>query len=101
MDSARERSSLRMPKGKSSTRKTRHTREDCADICATGQNGTRRNSHEDEIAGVGWLSGEARSLHPRLHPDAEEAELRIAQGCARSPDEFGRSHDLHSGNRSQ
>jgi small subunit ribosomal protein S12 len=36
-------------------------------------------------------------VHSRLHADAEETELRIAQGGSRSPDQCNRSHHVHPG----
>ena len=47
------------------------------------------------------LPAEARRLHPRLHDDAEEAELGAAQGRARAADERDRGDDLHPGRRPQ
>src|SRR6476661_10392943 len=38
---------------------------------------------------------EARSLHPRLHDDPEEAELGAAQGGQGSPDQPARSDQLY------
>ena len=31
------------------------------------------------------MSAKARGLHPRLHPDPEEAELSPAESCPRAP----------------
>src|SRR5882724_4752122 len=47
------------------------------------------------------MSAEARSLHPRVYPDSQEAELGAAQSRARPVDEWDRSDDLHSGRRTQ
>src|SRR5262245_25120093 len=41
-------------------------------------------------------ASEARRLHPRVHPYAEEAEFGTSEGRARSPDERDGGHHLHS-----
>src|SRR6267378_4714464 len=59
--------------------------DDCADVFAIGKNGTRRNYRQNEVARAGRLPGEARRVHSRVHADAEEAALGVAQSGARSP----------------
>ena len=56
---------------------------------------------QDGEPGLAGMPAEARRLHPRLHPDAQEAELGAAQSRPRSPDQRNRSHDLHSRRRPQ
>ena len=47
------------------------------------------------------MSAKARRLHPRVHLDAQEAELGAAQGRARASHERDRSDHLYPGCRSQ
>ena len=44
----------------------------------------REGSHEECVSGPQAVPAKARRLHPRLHHDAEEAELGAPQGRARS-----------------
>ena len=43
------------------------------------------------------LPAAARCLPSRVHDDAEEAELRVAQGCSRAPDQRAGDQRIHSG----
>ena len=51
--------------------------------------------NEVQVAGDAELAAASRGLHPRLHHDAEEAELRAAQGGQGAADQRLRSHLLH------
>src|SRR5271168_1858361 len=70
--------------------------DDCADVFTTCTNGTREGSGQDEIARARGLPGKARSVHSRVHADAEETELGFAQGRACAFDELCGSDDIHS-----
>src|ERR1700678_3366070 len=52
-------------------------------------------AREEEGAGLAAESAKARRLHPRLHDDAEEAELGVAQGRQGPADQRLRSDRLH------
>src|ERR1700753_1887390 len=56
---------------------------------------------EDEEPGIAVVAAEARCVRSRVHPDAEEAELRVAQGGPRAPHQWHRGDDLHPGRRPQ
>src|SRR5262249_20357270 len=51
---------------------------------------------QDGESGVAGVSAEARGLHPRLHPDPQEAELGATQGGPRPADQWNRGYDLYS-----
>src|SRR5690606_22838570 len=51
--------------------------------------------------GAAELAAEARRLHPRLYDDAEEAELRAAQGGEGAPDQRLRGDRLYPGRGAQ
>src|SRR5689334_15124590 len=53
-------------------------------IQSTGAQGPEVAELQDGLAGAAVLPAEAWRLYPRLHPDAEEAELGAAQSRARS-----------------
>ena len=59
----------------------------------------RRQAEAQQGSGPAAVPAKARRLHPRLHHDAEEAELRAAQGRQGAPDQRLRSADLHSRRR--
>src|SRR5258708_31552768 len=73
----------------------RKKRNDCADVFPTCPDGKRRNHHEDQIACADGLPGKARRVHPSLHADAEETELRAAQGGSRSDRKSTRLNSSH------
>src|SRR5690606_17090432 len=50
-----------------------------------------------EIAPHGGMPPEAWRVHPRLHHDAEEAELGASEGGQDPPDQRLRGHRLHPG----
>src|SRR5579863_10546214 len=52
---------------------------------------------EKEGAGFAAEPAKTRRLHPRLHHDAEEAELRAAQSRQGPADQRLRSHRLYPG----
>src|SRR5579863_9733186 len=60
----------------------RNLRESRAHILATRALRPRTNSRQNKITGAARLSGKARSLHPRVHADAKEAELGTAESRA-------------------
>src|SRR2546430_12811998 len=45
-------------------------------------------------------SAEARGVHAGVHDDAEEAELGVAESCARSADEWVRGDGVHPDRKS-
>src|SRR5260370_28838530 len=75
--------------------------ENCADVFAISTHGPREGPGKDEVACADGLPGKARRVHSRVYTDAEEAELRAAQGCARALDELGRGDHVHSRHRPQ
>ena len=59
------------------------------------------SGRQDQDAGPPRRTAKAGRLHARLHGDAEEAELRPAQGRARAPDQPDGGHGLHPRRRPQ
>src|SRR5579862_4690197 len=68
-----------------------------ADSQSAYSQAARRQGEAQQGPGPAELPAEARRLHARLHDDAEEAELGLAQGGEGSPDQRLRSADLYSG----
>src|SRR5712691_2242369 len=71
-------------------------RENCADVFAISTDGAGEGAGQDEVAGADGLPGKARRVHSRVHANAEETELRVAQGGARAADQFRGSDHVHS-----
>src|SRR5256712_2272851 len=63
--------------------------------------GSRGGAEEVEDARDAGVSSEARRLYPRVHDDAEEAELRPPEGRAGAAHERPRGDLLHPGRRPQ
>src|SRR5579859_6690136 len=76
-------------------------RENCADVFAISTDGAGEGPGKNEVARIDGLPGKARGVHPRVHANAEETELRAAQSGARAADELGGSDHLHSRDRAQ
>src|SRR5260370_6144001 len=76
-------------------------RENCADVFAISTDGAGEGSGQDQVAGADGLPGKARGVHSRVHANAEETELRAAQGGARALDELGRGDHVYSRHRAQ
>src|SRR6266702_2884374 len=68
-----------------------------ADRESTRAQGPSRAEGEGENPCPARGAAEARRLHARLYDDAEEAELRAAQGRPRSADQRDGSRRLHPG----
>src|SRR5579862_938256 len=58
-----------------------------ADVFTISAQWPRTDSSEDQIAGARWVSRKARSMHPRLYADAEEAQLCAAKSGASAADQ--------------
>src|SRR2546428_9761664 len=71
-----------------------------ANYQSAGAEGPRSGAEEIEDARDAGVSPEAGRLHPRVHDDAEEAELRPPEGRARSADEWPRGDVVHPRRRS-
>src|SRR6476620_8748142 len=72
-----------------------------ADIQSVGPQGKNGAELQDGQPGPASFTAAPRRLHPRLHPDAQEAEFGVAQGGARAPDERNRSDNVYSRRRPQ
>jgi hypothetical protein len=53
-------------------------------IQSVGSQGAHGPAVQDGITGIAGLASAARRLHPRVYPDAQEAELGAAQGSPRA-----------------
>src|SRR6266511_558425 len=73
-----------------------HPTRSYADHQSARAEGSRGGAEEVQDARHGRLPAETRRLHPGLHDDPEEAELRAAQGRQGPPDQRARGHLLHS-----
>src|ERR1039458_8614251 len=59
-------------------------------IQSVGSQGAYGPPVQDGVTGFAGLAAAARSLHARVHPDAQEAELGPAQGSTRTVDQRDR-----------
>src|SRR5437868_2498577 len=61
----------------------------------------QENRQQDQESGPAKQPAEAGRVRPRFHADAEEAQLRAAQGGTGAPHQRHRGDDIYSGRRPQ
>jgi hypothetical protein len=59
-----------------------------ADIQSAGEKRADGATVQDGVAGAAGIAAAARGVHARLYADAEEAELRTAEGGSCAADEW-------------